>query len=709
MEGFAVVELKKESRLSWEVELSWEDVFLGCNNLPQLSLTEQVEYLRLTSVAKKYDVERCMFTSNLRDIKDAASRADMDNIKAPKNFTLSRESMNAALDALRAGRYVSEATQEVAQVISSRSASRFVLPAPASSRAPKPSSRGVRSSRPSSRSRPSSAPQSSQAPRSQWAPTEGAKKAPGVTARPVEGTELVRKNSALPSGDVPEERFKTSTTEERAPEGGMEVAPVTEGVKPRPVDDEGATERVGSKRPPPSEAPASAPISKRSRASRRPGPALPPLEKKKETSVVPLLFAPDNDILNAEDITHQSPASVVAEILRERMFGGVTEASNPRLLALTSLLVSSTREQVAFRSRTREELGGTIREMLLMLMGFFMEVDARDESIQSTVDRQIEEARLEENLIATSDARGHLAAAQEHLKTLREELAHTKEALEGADKRVAAAEVRLDEVLEQLSSLEETQKERDEAWHQHESLKADFDVVLAQKDEALARVVVLEQELSKRADNEKDLALAVEASRLQNQHLCQEVEALKKRCSALLEDAKHAEDRVQLECEERLWEYKESAELKREIEQACEACLQGYKDSSELKAGIAEACEERLAEYKASDEIKNAIWQKGFRMFVSGFNRGLREARYAPSTPLVELRAAEEDSDGEEVLYGEDDKPLPKGVPHTATGSHKEDAELGEEGEEGNSQSTVADAKLQEEDAGPKEEKLFLS
>lgn len=83
--------------------------------------------------------------------------------------------------------------------------------------------------------------------------------------------------------------------------------------------------------------------------------------------MVPLLFAPDNDNLNAEDITHQSLENVVAEILRERMFGRATEASDPRLLALTSLLASSTREQVAFRSRTRGELGDIIREMLLIV------------------------------------------------------------------------------------------------------------------------------------------------------------------------------------------------------------------------------------------------------------------------------------------------------------------------------------------------------
>lgn len=83
--------------------------------------------------------------------------------------------------------------------------------------------------------------------------------------------------------------------------------------------------------------------------------------------VVPLLSASNNDILNAEDITHQSPATVVAEIIRERMFGGVMQASDPRLLALSGHLASSTQEQVAFRARSREQLGDTAREMLLMV------------------------------------------------------------------------------------------------------------------------------------------------------------------------------------------------------------------------------------------------------------------------------------------------------------------------------------------------------
>lgn len=143
----------------------------------------------------------------------------------------------------------------------------------------------------------------------------------------------------------------------------------------------------------------------------------------------------DNEVLSADEITPQSPASIVVKLLWERMFGGVTDASDPRLLTLTGLLAYNTREQVAFRSRTREELGDTIREMLLMVIclyfvfrsvsflpsllynsiivssflqvtGVFTEIDARDRTLRSIVDRQIEEVCLEENLVASGDARG---------------------------------------------------------------------------------------------------------------------------------------------------------------------------------------------------------------------------------------------------------------------------------------------------------------
>ncbi|XP_043807346.1 uncharacterized protein LOC110602086 [Manihot esculenta] len=231
-------------------------------------------------------------------------------------------------------------------------------------------------------------------------------------------------------------------------------------------------------------------------------------------------------------------------------------------------------------------------DVIEKVMGLFMEVDARDHSLRESVNRQIEEARLDENLFATSNARDNLAAAQEnskslqielhaalealkradgrtvealdHAKSLEAELSHTREVLKESDTRTAAAEVRCEEVLRQLSSMVETLRERDEAisqreevQRQHEALKADFVGVQAHLDKE---------------------------SKLHNQQLSYEIKTLEHKCSALLEEASHAEDRIQMECERRLMEYKESAELKKKIDQACEAYLQAYKDSPELKA-----------------------------------------------------------------------------------------------------------------------------
>ncbi|XP_043808393.1 uncharacterized protein LOC122722256 [Manihot esculenta] len=569
----------------------------------------------------------------------SSSDVKMDQIKPPKNLILSRESMDAALDALLAGQSVKEATQRVAEAISSRSVTR-PPPPPASSQAPRPSSRRSKSSRPSIRSRSSSAHQSSQAPQPRRSSSERTEEAPRVISEVAEETGLMRTDPILPPVDASAVGLEVSITEEEAPGKRKEVILVDEDVEEAPTGDAPAPDEVGSG------------LASNGGVTEKAG--------------------------DKQDITHQSPASVVAEIIKERMFGGATEASDPHLLALTGLLASSTREQAAFRSRPRGELGDTIREMLLM-------VDARDHSLQESVDRRVEEARLEENLSTTSDARGNLAAAHEHAKSLEAELSHARRVLKESDERAVAAEVRCEEVLKHLSSAMDALHERDEAvsqkeevQRQHEQLKVKFDAVLAQKSEAVARVVVLKQELSKQANSVKGLTLAAEESKLQNQQLCQQVKALEMRCLALLEEVKLAEDRVQLEVEKCLKEYKESPELKKEIQQACEAHLQDYRSSSEFKAKIAEVCEKRLAKFKGSDEMKIAVWNKGFRMFVSGYNRGLRTARYAPSTPLAELRAAEEDSDGEEVLYGEDDRPLPKGAPRTAAGPSEAGAELGD-------------------------------
>lgn len=71
VEGFTVVELKECSGITWDVDLSWRDVPLGCNDLPRLPLVDQICLLQLTSISRKYDVEKCMFVSNLRDYQEA--------------------------------------------------------------------------------------------------------------------------------------------------------------------------------------------------------------------------------------------------------------------------------------------------------------------------------------------------------------------------------------------------------------------------------------------------------------------------------------------------------------------------------------------------------------------------------------------------------------------------------------------------------------
>ena len=190
--------------------------------------------------------------------------------------------------------------------------------------------------------------------------------------------EQTKSDPTFPFEGAPRGRLESPIIEEEAPGTGLEVILVEDSVPEAPTRDApapvgigsgsvGVIAKAGDKRPSPPETFAPAPARKKHRASKGSSPTLPPIGKEKDVPVVPLLPAPDNDILNTEDITHQSPASVVAEILRERMFGGITEASDQRLLALTGLLASSTREQASFRSRSREELGDIIREMLLMV------------------------------------------------------------------------------------------------------------------------------------------------------------------------------------------------------------------------------------------------------------------------------------------------------------------------------------------------------
>ncbi|XP_043807477.1 uncharacterized protein LOC122722005 [Manihot esculenta] len=56
--------------------------------------------------------------------------------------------------------------------------------------------------------------------------------------------------------------------------------------------------------------------------------------------------------------------------------------------------------------------------MLIMVLGIYMEIDAWDQSFQSSMDWQIEEACREENLVATGDAHRHIIVLKRQLDDL---------------------------------------------------------------------------------------------------------------------------------------------------------------------------------------------------------------------------------------------------------------------------------------------------
>ncbi|XP_043812481.1 uncharacterized protein LOC122723656 [Manihot esculenta] len=369
----------------------------------------------------------------------------------------------------------------------------------ASSRASKPSSHSTKSAQPSSRG--------------------------GLSSK---STEQVGQGAAHSTEEVSRGKFKSPAEDKETSGTGMEII------------------LLGDQSPEVSGESAPAPVRTEPEGSE----GIPAKIGGKGVAADPSLPSPGNS-LKTSGITSESPASAVADLLREQMFGGATEASDPRLLALTGLLASFTKEQASFQSCSREELGSSIREMLLMVTGLFMEVDVRDRSLRESVDRRIEEARLEENISATSDARGNLVAAREqiqslqvelhsalealrkaeektaettkHTSSLEDELSRTRNVLQEADERAATLEVRCRGVLEQLSSMTEALKERDEAvsqkaevQRQFDALKADLEglqthleEVKAQRETALAWVQVLEQELSTSSDH---VAPAIESS-----------------------------------------------------------------------------------------------------------------------------------------------------------------------------------------------------
>lgn len=84
---------------------------------------------------------------------------------------------------------------------------------------------------------------------------------------------------------------------------------------------------------------------KRARAA-EPAKTVPPFSTDKGKGVVEfLLSAPDNEFLNAAEVTPKSTPASAAKELRNKMFGGTPNASDPDFLALVSHLSCSTRQQ----------------------------------------------------------------------------------------------------------------------------------------------------------------------------------------------------------------------------------------------------------------------------------------------------------------------------------------------------------------------------
>lgn len=103
-----------------------------------------------------------------------------------------------------------------------------------------------------------------------------------------------------------------------------------------------------------------------------------------------LSSAPNNELLNATEVTTESMPASVAKMLCGRMFGGVPYASDLCFLALVSHLACAITQQATFSSRSLEAFGNGLREIFLMVnclsflvvlwqsFGMFIKIDARN-------------------------------------------------------------------------------------------------------------------------------------------------------------------------------------------------------------------------------------------------------------------------------------------------------------------------------------------
>lgn len=92
-----------------------------------------------------------------------------------------------------------------------------------------------------------------------------------------------------------------------------------------------------------------------------------------------------------------------------------------------------------------------------------MEINARVQSLQSSMDHCINEAHHEENILATSEARGNIIDLRNQIEDLTKRLGDMREEVDRAFKWVFTTESQQDEALVQLSTLEESCRLHDEA------------------------------------------------------------------------------------------------------------------------------------------------------------------------------------------------------------------------------------------------------
>lgn len=90
------------------------------------------------------------------------------------------------------------------------------------------------------------------------------------------------------------------------------------------------------------------------------------------------------------------------------------------------------------------------------MLGVFMEIDAQDQFLQSSMDQCIVETRREENIVASGGAREHIIEFRNQIEDLTKRLGDMKEEVGRASQRASTAESQQDKALVQLSALKES-------------------------------------------------------------------------------------------------------------------------------------------------------------------------------------------------------------------------------------------------------------